>query len=754
QKEIISVAEQLFASLSGIAQGKGNEKNYLAFEIVALQEEIVFYVAIPSALIEFVTRQVQAIYPDAALEPVEEYNFFLPELGHVAAATLELEKGNNLPIRTYQELESDPLNALTNAISKMNEHEGAAIQFIISPADATWQKSIIAEAEAIQKGDKKKSGISSSLTGGLGTASTEISQTVSETLFGKDQQQAAATPQEPILAPLTQQQQQEVEALGRKVSKVGYKVNIRVIASSDNPTLAQQHLNNILGGFEQFRSPSFNAFKFVQPKNISEVLESYIFRYFDPKESFILNTEELASVYHPPSELIETPQVRYLGARSVPAPADLPTEGRLIGNNTYRGQRRPVYLTQKDRRRHLYLIGKTGTGKTTLFKNMIRDDISEGQGVCVLDPHGDLIEELLMTIPKERAEDVILFDPGDSERPMGLNMLEYENEDLKDFAVGEMIQIFYKLFPPETMGPMFEHNMRNVMLTLMEDTENPGTIAEIPRMFSDEDFQKSKVAKITDPIVKSFWENEMAKTSDFHKSEMLGYLISKVGRFVENRMMRNIIGQPESSFNLRDVMDNGKILLCNLSKGKLGDINSNLLGMILVTKIQMAALARVNTPEDQRRDFYLYLDEFQNFTTDSIATILSEARKYRLVMNMAHQFISQLPEDIRGAVFGNVGTMISYRIGPEDAEIIQKEFEPNVGVNDLVNLDFATAYAKIMANGDPTPAFSVEIPAPVEVSNPEMLNPALAKEIADLSRLKYGRDRAIVESEIAERSQT
>ncbi|OGE75834.1 MAG: hypothetical protein A3K06_03470 [Candidatus Doudnabacteria bacterium RIFCSPHIGHO2_01_52_17] len=431
---------------------------------------------------------------------------------------------------------------------------------------------------------------------------------------------------------------------------------------------------------------------------------------------------------------------------------NLPTEGLLLGINTYRGVKTEIRMAREDRRRHMYVIGRTGTGKSEFLKGLARQDIMNGEGLAVVDPHGDLIDELLQYVPKERAEDVIIFEPFDLERPMGLNMLEVKSEEEKDFAVQEMIEIFYKLFPPEIIGPMFEHNMRNVMLTLMADRDYPGTIAEIPRMFTDPAFQRYKVAKVQDPVVRSFWEQEMAKTTDFHKSEMLGYLISKVGRFVENEMMRNIIGQPKSAFDFRAVMDEGKILLINLSKGKTGEVNSKLLGLIIVSKLQMAALSRADMPEGQRRDFYLYIDEFQNFVTDSLATILSEARKYHLSLTMAHQYISQLVHEnnakIRDAVFGNAGTVACFRIGVEDAEIMGKEFAPVFNEYDVINIDRFSAYVKLMTNGTASRPFSMQTMPPTKGQGMD-----LTSGIKKLSKLKYSRPRAEVETQIRERAQ-
>jgi hypothetical protein len=739
EREVISVVEQFLSSVSAIARERKNalkDIDYVTFEIAAMHDEIVFYMAVPESIADLLEKQLHSVYNQAVIEPAEEYNIFLPRVGYAHAAALKLKKAQAWPIRTYQQIESDPLNVLTNSLSKVSRDEAAIIQVLFRPARQGWQKQSEALVKKLQKGQTS-----------LGGKRTDSA--LKEIMSAKPQK--AGEREQKQLTPLTEE---ILKAVTNKGGKVGFNVNVRVVASSPRVDGAKVIVRNVLAAFEQFSFPNVNSFVPVEPKrpaDQSALLSSITFRTFSQK-AMLLSSEELGSFMHlPDSRFVETPNIVWLGARSAPAPARLPSEGHLIGENVFRGVRRPFYLPDEDRRRHFYVVGKTGTGKTTFLVNSIRQDIESGKGVAFLDPHGDAVEQILQSIPKHRIDDVVLFRPGDVERPVGLNMLEYENEELKDFVVGEMIAIFYKLFPPEIIGPMFEHNMRNVMLTLMEDKEQPGTIAEIPRMFSDERFQRYKASKVKDPVVRSFWENEMAKTSDFHKSEMLGYLISKVGRFVENRMMRNIIGQSRSGFNFREIMDGKKIFLANLSKGEMGDINSNLIGMILVTKIQMAALSRTNIPESERQDFHLYIDEFQNFTTDSIPTILSEARKYRLNLTIAHQFISQVKEEIRDAVFGNVGAIMSYRVGPQDAEILEKEFEPVFNANDIVNLGFAQAYIKATTQKTPLPAFSIQIPPPWELSQPEKIRPRVAEALKQLSRLKFGTDRALVEQEITQR---
>ena len=377
---------------------------------------------------------------------------------------------------------------------------------------------------------------------------------------------------------------------------------------------------------------------------------------------------------------------------------------------------------------------------------MIRQDIEQGRGVAVIDPHGELIEATLANIPEQRIEDVVLFEPFDLDRPMGLNMLEYDSPEQKDFAVQEMIAIFYKLFPPEIIGPMFEHYMRNAMLALMADKKDPGTLVEIPRIFTDPQFMKIRLEKVADPVVRNFWLKEWQQTTGQTRSDMLGYVVSKVGRFVENEMMRNIIGQPYCGFDLEKIMNQGKIFLVNLSKGFTGEVNSSLLGLILVSKTQMAAMKRAKIPEHERRDFYLYIDEFQNFTTDSIATILSEARKYRLNLILAHQYIPQLTDEIRNAVLGNVGTISAFRIGVNDAEFLEKQFEPEFSRFDLVNLDNFNLIVKMLIKN------KVSSPFKMQTYPPQKGNLKIVEPIKKISKLKYGRPREIVEAEILQRS--
>ncbi len=763
KKNLIAVAEQLFTALSNISHDNyfWQPKDYISFEIACTDKKISFYINCPSHLQELVEKQLQAQYPHSYIEIIRGYNPF-QKGGHIVATELKLTKQYFFPVRTYRTMESDPLNAITNAMSKMGENEGAAIQFILSPAGDHWQHRPRHLALEIQQGKNPHVVVKSVGARVL----RETFGALRDSTFGKvapstsgDHREDLSGMNSPIH--LTPMQQEMVKRFEEKSSRPGFRTNIRIICSSTNAEEAKMNMHSIVSSFLQYNMPPFNGFR-VKGRKSAAIVKDFMFRiYRSYGRKAILNTEELASLWHLPTPFLETPNIKWLQSKKAPPPVNLSDEGVLLGRNVYRGTETPIYASRDDRRRHMYILGRTGVGKTEIMKFMSVQDIKNGEGVCIIDPHGDFIEDILPHIPKERAEDVILFEPFDTDRPMGLNMLEVSQEGEKDFAVQEMISIFYKLVTdPAMLGPMFEHNMRNAMLTLMADEEHAGTLVEIPRIFTDVDFQKYKVGKLHDPVVRAFWEKEMAKTSDFHKSEMLGYLVSKVGRFVENSMMRNIVGQPKSAFNFRDVMDNRKILLVNLAKGKVGEMNAKLIGLILVSKIQMAALSRADIPEEDRKDFYLYVDEFQNFITDAFSSILSEARKYRLNLIIGHQFLAQLQQgagvqgagsnDLRDAVFGNAGSMVTFRIGVEDAEVMAKEFAPVFNEFDLLNVDRFNAFVKLMIKGTASKPFNMATyPLPKATEEQK----ATASAIRQLSRLKFGRPRSEVESEILEASQ-
>lgn len=738
-RETLSVAEQMFASFAALYSNKIVDKilgqQHLNFEIIAKNNEILFYVGCPKSIRSLIEKTIYAFYPAAVIEESKEFRIFEEQLP-VRSALLKLAKTYILPVKTYRQLEADPLNNITNALSKLGETGRATIQILIRPTNERWRLKIEEASRAVAEGKS------------VGQVKHPIVKFFD--LLGEILKPPKSDSHKPDMdnLKLTPIQEERLKSLSGKASKSGYQTLVRIITAAPTAAEAELHLTNIIASFSQFQNPAANSFRYRKTSGERQFLTDFILRAFSGK-SMLLNTEELASIFHFPNKNIDTPNLRWLRAKRAPAPTGLPAEGLLLGHNVYRGEQASIKLKREDRRRHLYMIGMTGTGKTTLFENLILQDIKAGEGVCYIDPHGDTAEGLLAKIPRERAQDVIYFDPGDLDRPFGLNLLEWETPEQKDFLVQEAVQIFYKLFDPNQtgiVGPQFEHWLRNAALTLMEWPQG-GTLIEIPRLFTDDIFRDQHVAQVTDPVVSAFWTQQMAKTADFHKSEMYNYFISKFGRFMTNMMMRNIIGQPKSSFDIKQIMDQGKILIVNLSKGKVGEVNANLLGMILVAKIYTAAMARHATNEEQRRDFYLYVDEFQNLATDTFAAILSEARKYRLNLAITNQYISQLPEPIRDAIIGNVGTMISYRVGVPDAEFLEKEFQPVFNFHDLNNIDRFNAYIKMLVDNTPTRPFSMKINQDATLAIPQM-----GEAIKQLSRLNYGRDRGLVEAEIYERT--
>jgi hypothetical protein len=738
-KEEMAPAEQMFTSFYSVFDDSflrqlTEEQDILGFEIVSHDNIISFYITCHKKLIPLVERQIHSTYSDANIEVVPGHNIFENNQGIFSAATVSLRRRFIYPIRTFRYLEIDPLNNLTNSMSKLSSGQAAAIQLLIKPISQRWRFQPAHAAKQV-------------LDGKNNFMHDHWWERFMHSIFESMSKKGESEKQGGGFHQKTPGQEELMKVFNEKASKIGYKAQVRIVTVAQDLMTANIIRDSIAASFSQFNTPAWNSFKVHKSHDSRRTVTDYILRNFANGPQMLLNTEELASLFHLPTKYTDTPNIRWLKSRTLAAPPNLPNEGTIIGESVFRSEVKPVRIKEDDRRRHIFMLGKTGVGKTTLFENMIDQDILNGKGVCFIDPLGDAIESILKKIPKERAEDVVLFDPGDTDRPMGLNLLEWKRPEEKDFLIAEWLEIFYKLFDPNRtgmVGPQFEHWGRNAALTVMSMPDG-GTLLDIPRLFTDDAFMKEAVSHVTDPVVKAFWEQQMAKTADFHKSEMYNYFISKFGRFMTNDLMRNIIGQTKSAFDIREIMDSGKILLINLAKGKIGDMNSNLLGLILVSKIQTAAFSRVDTPEEQRKDFYLYVDEFQNFTTDTFATILSEARKYRLNLNITNQYIAQLSEHIRDAVIGNAGTMITYRIGAADAEFMAKEF-PGVTIDDMVNLERFTTYVKELIDATPTLPFSMR-----GILSPIKKNPEMGEAIRQLSRLKYGQDKDMINSEFAKR---
>ena len=717
-------------------------QRHVSFEIVAREGLVYYYAVVPTVLTDTVRQAIAAAYPSARLEEVSEHSVFskVGKASGTIGGEFTLRKEFIYPISTYMESKRDASRALLNAVSSAGREDGVGIQFLIRPAYEKWTKRSISAAEQIvkNKGEKKSSG-------GSSLSARDVMQALWKPPEASDKKEFQAE------KPLSAVEQAKVDAIQEKIRYPGYEVMIRVVVSSNTAARSQVLLKNIVAAFALFDSPSFNGFKFHLTKNVDELATAFIFRFFPQANSRdILNSVELATLFHLPDQnSIPTSQVKRQMSKQVDGPTEVMETGLLLGYNEFRGVRKPIRLADKDRRRHIHIIGQTGVGKSVLQENLAYQDMLAGRGFALVDPHGDLAEALLAKVPRDRVEDIVYFDPGDMSNPIGLNMFEFDHPDQKDFLVQEAINMLYGLYDPGhtgIVGPRLEHIFRNCALLLMADPAG-GTFVDVPKLLVDEQFRNAKLKYVTDRQVLDFWTKEFPASQRSNEAgDLISWVISKFGPFISNDAMRNIIGQTKSGFNFPEIMNNNKILLVNLSKGKMGDLNSKLLGIIFVMKFQAAAMARANIPEHERKDFTLYVDEFQNFATDSFETILSEARKYRLSLVLANQFMTQLKEELREAILGNVGTTITGRIGTTDAEIMVKRYTPVFTAEDLTKLPNFESVCVAQINGTPSAPFSMAWIPPMGEPN-QQLSDALKK----LSAAKYGRPRDQVERDISAR---
>lgn len=754
-KEVIGVMDHLFQSLHSIYNGNTSRywrgQPFVSLEYAALAGEILFFVVCPRKLAPLVEKQITSFYPDTIIDEVQDYNIFT-EQSVVSARTIVAHHPYTHVFKTYQQMKSDPLNVITNAFSKLQSDEGAAVQFILRPAPFGWQKKLQKEAQELLNPKEKSGSMLNPMTWLSGLLSVfSTNETSGE--HGKNER-------------VSQMVEEYSKAVDEKAGNPGFTCVARIVASGNSHHRAHLILDTVAAGFSQFNEVRGNSFHELKIESKRKVVARFIRR--SPRRSvlealqspkMLLGTAELASMFHMPNikyNKVET--IKWQNFKVAPAPKNIPEDGLYLGTNTYRGEKKKIFMNPEDRFRHFYIIGQTGTGKSSIIELMARQDFHNGKGVCVVDPHGSLIENLLPYIPRERADDVIYFNPSDMERPMGLNLLEGKTPEERDLIALDAMNMMVKMYGEEVFGPRIQDYFRNGCLTLMEDEEEGGAITDLVRLFTDDDWGKYKVSKVKNPIVRSFWENQMAKTGQREKQEMIPYFAAKFGQFVTNTLMRNIVGQTKSSFDIGECMNSGKIILMNLSKGLIGDINSTLLGMIVVNKIQVAAMRRQRESAEKRKDFFLYIDEFQNFVTPSIESILSEARKYRLGLILAHQYIDQLEKEsklsgsvsLKGAIFGNVGTMMMYKIGPEDAEIAAKQMAPTFSEQDLVNMDAFKGSMKLCINGQASRPFTLEVPRPW-LDKTYVKDEQAAEAFKQLSRLKYGRARDFVSREILRR---
>lgn len=748
-EENVSRAQIMYNIIASTAKSGFKSKFYgqrhISFEIIASKGLVYYYAAVPVALVPVIEQAVVSAYPTARLEEVSEHNIFSP-VGKIAGTTggeLVLKQSFSYPISTYQDLKRDAMQSLLNAFSTLSKEDGAGIQILLRPASKSWTSKAQSEAGKKKKNKGQKKGAAL-----FGSYAAQIIQAPIKAPEGKDSE---TKPEDKQLSSL---EQSVVDAIEEKTRHPGYEVLIRLIVSSNTSQKAQTILQNVVASFSLFDSPGKNGFKFVPAKDIESFTTAYILRFFPPEvNQNILNSVELSTIFHfPDQKSIPTSKLERQASKQVDGPQNMSYDGLLLGYNVFRGLKKEIRLSKKDRQRHMYIIGQTGTGKSVLLENLALQDMLDGNGFAFIDPHGDAAENLLSMVPKERAEDVVYFSPGDMDFPLGLNLFEFHNPDQKDFIIQEAINMLEKLYDPNNqgiVGPRYHHLFRNAALTIMADPAG-GTFVDIPKLFSDTAYVQQKLKFVTDQNVLDFWLKEMPASQRSNEfGEVKSWFVSKFGAFLSNAMMRNIIGQTQSAFNLREIMDNKKILLVNLSKGRTGELNSKLLGMIFVMKFQAAAMSRADVPESQRNDFSLYVDEFQNFSTESFATILAEARKYHLNLIVANQYIGQLTDDIRDAVFGNVGSIVSLRSSATDADFLVKTFSPIFDTEDIVKLPNYNAIVRIMIGGVPSQPFSMNTIPPLGTANPK-----LGLALKQLSAAKYGRPRSLVEKEIFDRIST
>ncbi len=738
-KELVSAMEQFYSAMMAVEEAYAGEPPYFSMELAVPTDApyLRFYASVPRSRKDLFEKQVLAIYPKAVIqEQPNDYNIF-PQDGYFAGSYGKLALPHPLSLRDYTEFDYDPINLLLNSFDKIQgEGEGAAVQIIMKPRGDRYTRDYRKILRHLRKGEQRDYAfeVSDDLLSELGREF--------RWMFRSKDNEQARHPDE-----------QSVKSVERKMSSPVIDTNIRILSSSRDHGRAEQVLGELEATFNQYESTEGNriVWKRVTKGAAKRFSRAFSFRLFSHESKMPLSLKEVTTMYHfPPKGIKSSPHLKQSRFTASSAPIELSKDGVLLGTNTFRGQTTEVRLSPADRLRHLYVIGQTGTGKTSFMKTLIEQDIRAGNGVCFIDPHGNDILDVLASVPPERYEDVIYFDPAYLDRPYGLNLLEYDPRfpEQKTFIVNELLAIFKRLYGdvPESMGPAFEQYFRNATMLVMEDPASGSTMFDIARVLSNSEFRNQKLARSNNPVVNQFW-TEIATRAEGEASlaNIVPYITNKFDDFTANDFMRPIVGQQNSSFNFRELMDNKKILLVNLSKGRLGERNANLLGLIVVGKLFMAALSRADSPGKDFPPFYLYIDEFQNITTDSIPGILSEARKYKLSLTIAHQFLKQIDEKIRDAVFGNVGSMAVFRVGEEDGEFFAKQFAPVFKALDFVNIENYNAYIRMLANGVPQKPFNIKSLAPVAGDKGQI------DDLRELSYLTYGRDRDEIETMIRSR---
>lgn len=739
-------AEQMFASLHGILRPTGELQqesklqDHISFEIVSINQIIHFYVWIPTDLKDFVESQIYAQYPTVQINTVkEDYTKQDFTNKQIFETEIILTKDEIFPIRTFLTFEVDPLAGLTTVLASMSEGEQMWIQFLMEPVDDSWHTKSLTYIDEVVNG--KKVGVFDN----LGKKALRAPLFAARALSVPPSVEAAnAKPgSKPELSP---GQTTINTAIETKAQKLGFAMKIRAIYVGDNDMIAKQRIQALVGGFKQFNTINLNGFTNTSIVTGEKALEEYRERKFEDA-GYVLNIEEMASLYHLPHTSVETPGVAYTSTKVGQPPSNLPMLSNtpaeslsLFGTTTFRQGNTKFGIKREDRMRHLYIIGKSGVGKSFLLNLLTLSDVFHNKGFAVVDPHGDYAQDIMRFIPEHRIDDVVYFNPADGDFPVAFNPMEVTDINRRNNVASEIVGVLKKMFG-DSWGPRLEHILRYTLLALLE-TPNT-TLLGIVRMLTDKKYRNEIIANVEDPVVKAFWINEFASWNEKFASEAVAPVLNKVGAFTANPLIRNVLGQEKSSFNIRKIMDEGKILIVDLSRGKIGEDNASILGSLVITKIQLDAMSRADIPNiEDRTPFYLYVDEFQNFATESFAVILSEARKYGLYLTVANQYVAQMPEEVRDAVFGNVGSMISFRIGADDANYLAKYFEPVFEPLDLVNLDKQNIYVSMSIDGQTSLPFSAKtliMPQPPNDQTPKIIQQ---------SRHKYASAKAEVEAEI------
>ena len=739
-------AEQLFASLHGILRDKQELKNsggvqeHLSFEIVSTAGQIRFYVWTPKVLQSFVEGQIYSQYPTVQIYKMnEDYVDNRNNYPVCYSSELGLIENEALPIKTFDNFEVDPLAGITGTLAKLSpdKSEELWIQILARPIPDDWHKNTTDRWVQKIKAGKK------TFLGGTGIDWTWLV----EVLGALFRPPAGGTTSE-VTVELSERAKTQITKAEEKATKLGYEVKVRLAYLGQNQTDAKLNMQALVGTFKQYNSTNLNGFKQVGGSFNANELDAYKMRQFSNR-GFILNISELASVYHLPHTSVETPNIVWASSKTAEPPAKLPVltgeasndeNVSAFGLTNFRGINHQFGLLRRDRSRHVYIIGQTGAGKSGLLELLALSDIFYNQGYCIIDPHGDFAIDNLRFIPESRVKDVVYFNPADAAFPVAFNPLEVNDPAKKPNICSEVIGVLKRMFG-DSWGPRLEHILRYTLLALLDRPET--TLLDISRLLTDKDFRKETLEYCNDVTVLQFWKHEFGQWNEKQVNESIAPVLNKVGAFTANPIIRNIIGQPKSSFDIRKIMDEGKILVVNLSKGLIGEDNAAILGAFLVTKVQLAAMSRSDIPDvKDRRPFYLYVDEFQNFATDSFAVILSEARKYGLNLTVANQYVAQMTDSVRDAVFGNVGTTISFRVSADDAPILIKQFEPTFEESDIIQLNNRHFVISMIINGEKVPAFSA-----TTLSIPDSPNDNIDAIIAH-SRDNYARPRLEVEAEI------